>query len=90
MISHLLPKAKTASTSLNPNLAGISPGKQAKVIGFSDTIPADKQARLQSYGVIPGRVIRVRQHSPVTVIQVENTELALENEMAREIQVEIC
>lgn len=89
MISHLLPKDKTAPTSLNPNLAGISPGKQAKVIGFSDTIPADKQARLQSYGVIPGRVIRVRQHSPVTVIQVENTELALENEMAREIQVEI-
>ena len=75
--------------AVRPTLAEIIPGGEVKVIGFGSMLPGDRQAQLQSFGLIPGRVVRVVQHAPVTIIQVENTELALETEMAREIQVEV-
>ena len=40
-----------------------------------------------AYGLIPGNWVEVVQHSPVTVVQVENTELALEDELASQIEV---
>ena len=73
---------------IGATLAEIIPGGEAKVVGFTNALSAERQAHLQAYGVIAGRVVRVLQHAPVTIIQVENTELALETEMAREIQVE--
>jgi Fe2+ transport system protein FeoA len=42
---------------------------------------------LQAFGVVPGHRVRVLQHSPVTVVKIDYTELALENDMARLIQV---
>ena len=88
IFSRLLPKSKENSINNASDLAGINPGQQAKVLGFTTTLPTDRLTYLQSYGLIPGRVVRVVQHSPVTIIQVEHTELALEREMARDIQVE--
>jgi Fe2+ transport system protein FeoA len=79
-----------ASALLPPrHLAEIEPGQKGRVIGFSARLDRDRKTHLQAYGVVPGRIIKVVQHSPVTVIQVEHTELALERELAREIEIEV-
>jgi Fe2+ transport system protein FeoA len=65
------------------------PKENARVINFSHSITTDRKAHLQAYGIIPGNSVRVVQHSPVTVIQVDHTELALENSLARMVQVEL-
>jgi Fe2+ transport system protein FeoA len=70
-------------------LADVPPGARAIVSGFSDEFPAERRAILQAYGLNPEYEVRVVQHSPVTVIQVENTELALEEELALGIQVKL-
>lgn len=70
-------------------LAELTPGKTATVTGFSTRISPDRRAQLQSYGIIPGHPLSVVQHSPVTIIQVENIELALERNLARLVQVRI-
>lgn len=68
-------------------LADVPPDCQAKVIGFLPGLPKERKAHLQAYGLVPGYWVRVIQQSPVTVVQVEHTELALERELAREVQV---
>jgi Fe2+ transport system protein FeoA len=70
------------------NLAGIRPGRQAKILGFSANLPPDRLAHLLAYGLLPGRQVQVLQHTPVTVVQIEHFELALERALAREIRVE--
>jgi len=70
-------------------LADLSPGKTATVTGCSNRISPDRRAQLQSYGVIPGHPLSVVQHTPVTIIQVENIELALERDLARLVWVKI-
>jgi Fe2+ transport system protein FeoA len=58
------------------------------VKGFCPGLSPERLAQLQSYGLLPGYWVRVLQHSPVTLIQVEQTELALETELACEVQIE--
>jgi Fe2+ transport system protein FeoA len=69
-------------------LSDVPPGWQAKVVGFRDGFPPVRQAHLQAYGLVPNDWVRVVQHSPVTVIQIDQTELALENSLASQIEVE--
>ena len=69
-------------------MINIKPGGRAKVLNFSPAISPDRRAHLQAYGVVPGRCVKIIQHFPVTVIQVEQTELALETELAGKIEVE--
>ncbi|MBN1147764.1 MAG: ferrous iron transport protein A [Anaerolineales bacterium] len=69
-------------------LADIPPGRRMRVKGFSACLPAERQAHLQAYGLIVGHFIRVLQHAPITVIQIEHTELALEGGLARLVEVE--
>lgn len=89
-----LPRRGEASIVRSPQatgatcLAGIRPGRQAKILGFSANLPPDRLAHLQAYGLLPGRRVQVLQHTPVTVVQIEHFELALERELARGIQVE--
>ena len=68
-------------------LADVPQGCTAKVLGFSQYMPPERLGHLQALGLIPGHKVRVVQHSPVTVVQIEHTELALERELAREIQI---
>jgi len=70
-------------------LLDVPPGWRAKVVGFRDGIPSGRRAHLQAYGLVSDDWVRVVQHSPVTVIQIDQTELALENTLASEIEVEI-
>jgi Fe2+ transport system protein FeoA len=71
-------------------LADVPAGLGAIVVGFSVDFPAERRAFLQAYGLIPDYKVRVLQHAPVMVIQVDNTELALEEDLARGIQVKLA
>jgi Fe2+ transport system protein FeoA len=42
---------------------------------------------LQAYGLIPGDWVYVVQQKPVTVVQIEHLELALEGDLARQVEV---
>jgi len=70
------------------NLAAVCPGEKAKVTGFSKSITPERRMQLQAYGINPGTWVTVSMHSPVTVLQIEHLEIALETEMARGIEVE--
>ncbi len=62
-------------------------GQQAVVRGFAPGFPASRQAHLLAYGLTPGARVRVLQHRPVTIIQVEHLEIALERSLAEGIQI---
>jgi Fe2+ transport system protein FeoA len=68
-------------------LTELPPGSRARMADFAPDISAEYKAYLQAYGVIPGHALWLRQHKPVTVIQVEHTELAFEAELAAAIFV---
>lgn len=59
-------------------LANVRPGGRAMVVGFCERMNPERRAHLQAYGLAPGRAVQVVQQSPVTVVQVDHTELALE------------
>lgn len=85
------PKTETTGQSIYSSaehtLADVPPGWQAEVVGFKDSLPPGRRAQLQSYGILPDYSLRVVQHSPVTVINLDHTELALEPALAVGIQV---
>ena len=85
---HHVEEKLVRSSAPAQTLAEISPGSFAQVMGFLPGMPIDRQTMLLAYGVAPGYRVRVVCHSPVTVLEVENTELALETELARLIQVQ--
>lgn len=68
-------------------LAEVPPGSLAQVTGLGPGLPAARRAHLQAYGLAPGVWVRVIQQYPVTVVEVENLELALERELSREMPV---
>lgn len=68
-------------------LADVPPGYCARVGGFASSLSPEQLTHLQAYGLVPGHWVRVLQHSPVTVVQIEHTELALEGDLARQIRV---
>jgi Fe2+ transport system protein FeoA len=65
----------------------LAPGQPAYVTGFSPGLSPDQRALLRAYGLVPGYPIRIVQQAPVSVIQIEHAEIALENELAGEIFV---
>lgn len=68
------------------SLDRVPPGCKAVLQDLSRLRP-DQQAHLRAYGMAPGRELRVLQHAPETVIQIEFTELAFEKEIARKVLV---
>jgi Fe2+ transport system protein FeoA len=74
------------SDQTNLTVADLPPGAQARILSF-DAVDEDRREKLMSYGLAPGRKIRVLRHNPATILQVDQTELAIENEVARRILV---
>ncbi len=68
-------------------LSEVRRGQCATVRGFAPDFPAARQAHLMAYGLTPGARVRVVQHTPVTVVQVENLEIALERSLAEGIRI---
>jgi Fe2+ transport system protein FeoA len=75
------------STHSELTLMDVPPGRTAQVAGFLSGIPAARQAQLQAYGLVSGAQVRILQHSPVTIVQVEHIELALERGLAGQVKV---
>jgi Fe2+ transport system protein FeoA len=63
-------------------LIGARPGSAVRIDGFTAATPADLRERLLAYGLIPGQTLRVLAQKPLTMLQIEHTELALERELA--------
>ena len=47
-----------------------------------------EEKSLQAYGILPGRRVKILAQTPVTILQVEQTELALEFDVANKITIE--
>ena len=69
-------------------LRDVPSGEQVTLLGYEALTP-DLQQYLQAYGLLPGRTIRVLAQRPVTIVQVEQTELAFEPQIARRILVSV-
>ena len=66
-------------------LRDVPVGARVAVAGFGPGISAVQLEQLMSYGLVEGRTIEVLAQRPVTVVQVEHTELALEAGVAQAI-----
>ncbi|HSV85112.1 MAG TPA: ferrous iron transport protein A [Levilinea sp.] len=80
------PAEAAVTTPVEGRLDSAKPGARVVVLEF-DRIAANQKAHLRAYGLAPGREIRVLQQHPVTVVQVEHTELAFEKDIAGQILV---
>ena len=81
-------KACVFHNGLCQTLADAPVGCRVCVRGFSSGLSSERRDCLQAYGLVPGYCVRILQHFPVTIVQVENMELALEDNLARYVQVE--
>jgi Fe2+ transport system protein FeoA len=68
-------------------LSQASAGQQVTITGLGGLSAAQRQ-HLQAYGLLPGRSVRVLAQRPVTIVLVEQTELAFETEIAQQIMIE--
>lgn len=67
-------------------LADLRAGESAR-IDCVQCVQATRCERLNAYGLIEGQMITLVQKSPAFVIRVEETELALDEEVARCVKV---
>jgi DtxR family transcriptional regulator, Mn-dependent transcriptional regulator len=61
-------------------------GKPGKIV-FITPSDVSRIGRLSSIGIIPGTVVRLLQKSPSVVLQIDETTLAIDSDLAREIFV---
>jgi Fe2+ transport system protein FeoA len=55
--------------------------------GFDSHILPARKSQLQAFGLVPGYWVEVIQQSPVTVVKIEHSELAMESDLARQVLV---
>jgi len=67
-------------------LADVQPGREVQVTGYGELNSSQRQ-HLQAYGLLPGRQVKVLSQHPVTIVQVEQTELAFERGVAARVLV---
>ncbi len=67
-------------------LADVAPGVLARIVGIED-MPGHARSKLVALGLVPGRIVEVIRHKPVTLVRAEHSELALEDELASGITV---
>jgi hypothetical protein len=65
----------------------VQPGNDSSE-GSGPSSPTQGLAQLQAYGLQAGYWVRVLQHSPVVVLQIDHLELAMEKELAAQVMVE--
>jgi DtxR family Mn-dependent transcriptional regulator len=61
-------------------------GETARVVALQSVDPA-RLERLAAYGLTPGSLVRVAQHTPTLIFQVGETEVAVDTQVAGEIMV---
>lgn len=84
----LLPVTSAAAETNQPrSLAQAKTGQSVTIRTLDALSPAQRQ-HLQAYGLLPGRSVRVLAQRPVTIVLIEQTELAFETEIAKKVMVE--
>jgi DtxR family Mn-dependent transcriptional regulator len=79
-------EARQSVQSLVVPLTKLAAGERGRVAYLSSAEPA-RLHKLMAFGIAPGMQVRVHQHYPTMVIECEHTQLALEEEIARDIHV---
>lgn len=69
-------------------LTFVPPGREVRVVEFGAGLDPGQREQLAAYGLAESRSLVVLQQQPVTVIQVEHVEIALEHTVARQLWVE--
>ncbi len=67
-------------------LADMKENVDVKIVDFVN-LNASIKKHLHAYGLTNGRIVRVISNRPEMIIQIEETELALEHSVARKILV---
>lgn len=80
------PSHTSASGQVSLSVADLLPGMQAIILSLQ-AVDERRREQLMSYGLAPGRCVYILQHNPATILQVDQTELAIEEEVARQILV---
>lgn len=86
-----IPRGKCCSiftqkiSPLVQRLADISVGKPARVVFITGPV----MGKLSSIGLIPGAIVRLQQKSPSFVLEIEETSIAIDEDMAKGIFVRI-
>ncbi|MFO7623019.1 MAG: ferrous iron transport protein A [Anaerolineales bacterium] len=68
-------------------LLDVPPGHRVKIEGFATHLSPARKSQLQAYGLVPGYWVEVLQHSPVTVVKIDHSEVAMENDLAGQVWV---
>lgn len=68
-------------------LSFLLPGVQARVDVIDDAIDPTQREQLVAYGLAPDRPLVVLQQRPITIVMVDEVELALEESVARHVWV---
>ncbi len=79
-------KAKEEVESIIVSLDKLSPGEKGKV-AYITTLEHPQLHKFLSLGIIPGKIIHLHQTHPAYVIKVEETQIALEENLAKNIYV---
>lgn len=72
--------------SVTRNLLEFPAGSLVRVVEIRGALSARVREHLSAYGIIPGTLLTVLRHLPLTLLAVEHAELALETEVAQEIR----
>ena len=81
-------QAANTPRAISPRNLGQAPsGKQVTITGFGK-LPSNICQHLQAYGLLPGRAVQVLAQNPVTIVLVEQTELAFEGKIAQQILID--
>lgn len=68
-------------------LSFLLPGVKARVEDIDDRIDPTQREQLVAYGLAPNRQLVVLQQRPMTIVMIDEIELALEDSVARHIWV---
>lgn len=68
-------------------LAFLLPGARAHIDTLGDDIDPIQREQIIAYGLAPGRALTVLQQHPMTLVMVDEVELALEDSVARHVWV---
>jgi DtxR family Mn-dependent transcriptional regulator len=79
-------EARQVVESLVVPVTTLSPGEEGRVAYLSSKSQS-RLHKLMAFGIAPGMNIKVHQHYPTMVIECEHTQLAMEADIARDIQV---
>lgn len=68
-------------------LSFLLPGCRARVEDLDDAIDSTQREQLVAYGLAPNRPFIVLQQRPMTIVMIDEVELALEASVARHVWV---